>query len=105
MASATDKRREIVEEALAAGNGILRLAPAWVARDFLPPGRRLGLKPDPGLDFTDRSTAGYAIRRRRHGAQTILQFKSNRLGDTERRGHQEQQDNVFHETFLCGAQR
>jgi hypothetical protein len=39
-----DKRREIVEEALAKGNGILRLEPAWVARDFLPPGRRLGLK-------------------------------------------------------------
>jgi hypothetical protein len=26
--------------------GILRLDPAWVARDFLPPGRRLGLPPD-----------------------------------------------------------
>jgi hypothetical protein len=37
-------RRKIVEDALAAGNGILRLKPAWVARDFLPPGRRLGLK-------------------------------------------------------------
>ena len=41
MASAMDKRRETVEEALAAGNSILRLEPAWVARDFLPPGRRL----------------------------------------------------------------
>ena len=40
----TDKKREIVENALAKGNGILRLEPAWVARDFLPPGRRLGLK-------------------------------------------------------------
>jgi hypothetical protein len=39
-----DRRREIVENALARGNGILRLEPAWVARDFLPPGRRLGLK-------------------------------------------------------------
>jgi len=39
-----DKKREIVENALAKGNGILRLKPAWVARDFLPPGRRLGLK-------------------------------------------------------------
>jgi hypothetical protein len=37
-------RRGIVEKALAAGNGILRLEPAWVARSFLPPGRRLGLK-------------------------------------------------------------
>ena len=36
--------REIVEKALSSGNGILRLEPAWVARDFLPPGRRLGLK-------------------------------------------------------------
>lgn len=39
-----DNKREIVESALAKGNGILRLEPAWVARDFLPPGRRLGLK-------------------------------------------------------------
>ena len=38
-----DKRR-IIEGALAKGSGILRLEPAWVARDFLPPGRRLGLK-------------------------------------------------------------
>jgi hypothetical protein len=44
MGSAVDKKREIVENALAKGNGILRLEPAWVARDFLPPGRRLGLK-------------------------------------------------------------
>jgi hypothetical protein len=39
-------KREIVEAALAEGNGILRLEPAWVARDFLPPGRRLGLEED-----------------------------------------------------------
>ncbi len=36
--------RSIVEKALADGGGVLRLEPAWVARDFLPPGRRLGLK-------------------------------------------------------------
>jgi hypothetical protein len=41
---ATNPRRDIVEKALAQGNGILRLEPAWVARDFLPPGYRLGLK-------------------------------------------------------------
>ena len=35
--------REIVEKALEKGNGILNLEPAWVARDFLPPGKRLGL--------------------------------------------------------------
>jgi hypothetical protein len=28
------------------GNGVLRCEPAWVARDFLPPGRRLGLAED-----------------------------------------------------------
>jgi len=41
---ATKTRRDIIENALKAGNGILRLEPAWVARDFLPPGKRLGLK-------------------------------------------------------------
>ena len=44
MAENVDRGREAVEDALAKGNGILRLEPAWVARDFLPPGRRLGLK-------------------------------------------------------------
>lgn len=33
-----------VEKALERGDGILRLRPCWVAREFLPPGRRLGLK-------------------------------------------------------------
>ncbi len=37
-------QRATVEKALEKGNGILRLDPAWVARDFLPAGRRLGLK-------------------------------------------------------------
>jgi hypothetical protein len=32
-----------IEDVLAAGDGVLRLEPAWVARSFLPPGRRLGL--------------------------------------------------------------
>jgi hypothetical protein len=36
--------RAIVEKALEKGGGILSLEPAWVARDFLPPGRRLGLR-------------------------------------------------------------
>lgn len=38
-----DARRDMVNDSLARGNGILRLDPAWVARDFLPPGKRLGL--------------------------------------------------------------
>jgi len=44
MMSGKETRRVIVEKALTKGNGILRLEPAWVARSFLPPGRRLGLK-------------------------------------------------------------
>jgi len=45
MANTMEKgaKRAVVERALAKGNGVLRLEPAWVARDFLPPGRRLGL--------------------------------------------------------------
>ena len=38
--------RKVVENAVSRGNGILRLEPAWVARDFLPPGKRLGLPED-----------------------------------------------------------
>ena len=36
--------RATVEKALEKGAGVLKLKPAWVARDFLPPGKRLGLK-------------------------------------------------------------
>ena len=36
--------RDKVESVLGKNNGILKLDPAWVARDFLPAGRRLGLK-------------------------------------------------------------
>ena len=38
--------RDVLERLLNAGNGVLRCEPAWVARDFLPPGRRLGLPED-----------------------------------------------------------
>lgn len=39
-------RRDQLDRALSMGNGILRLEPAWVAREFLPAGRRLGLNDD-----------------------------------------------------------
>ncbi len=45
--------RNIVEKELDSSNGILKLKPAWVARDFLPPGRRLGLQEDE-YDVGDR---------------------------------------------------
>jgi hypothetical protein len=48
-----DARRDSVERALSDGDGILRLQPAWVARDFLPPGRRLGL-PEDAYELGDR---------------------------------------------------
>src|SRR5918995_1049727 len=41
---AVDARRDSIERTLSDGDGILRLEPAWVGRDFLPAGRRLGLR-------------------------------------------------------------
>jgi hypothetical protein len=45
--------RELLSVLLAEGNGVLRCDPAWVARDFLPPGRRLGL-PEDAYDVGER---------------------------------------------------
>lgn len=52
-AGSQDRTRSLTESALHAGNGVLRLEPAWVARDFLPPGRRLGL-PEDAYDVGER---------------------------------------------------
>jgi hypothetical protein len=41
-----ETKHQLIDKILEKGNGILRLKPAWVARDFLPPGKRLGLKED-----------------------------------------------------------
>jgi hypothetical protein len=43
---AIDAMRDLVGDALSDGDGILRLEPAWVGRDFLPAGRRFGLDDD-----------------------------------------------------------
>lgn len=51
----TDQKRKLVEEAIAEGNGILRMSPAWVARTFLASGRRMGL-PDAAYDVRPRGT-------------------------------------------------
>jgi hypothetical protein len=48
----TDLNRS-TEKLLSDTNGIVRLEPAWVARDWLPPGRRLGLD-DAEYDLGDR---------------------------------------------------
>jgi hypothetical protein len=38
--------RSVVDAALEQSGGLLRLAPCWVPRSFLQPGRRLKLHPD-----------------------------------------------------------
>ena len=50
---AVDARRDLVERALSDHDGIVPLEPAWVARDFLPAGRRLGLAEE-AYDLGDR---------------------------------------------------
>jgi hypothetical protein len=47
------KGRDLLHRLLADGDGVLRCEPAWVARDFLPPGRRLGL-PEDSYDLGER---------------------------------------------------
>ena len=48
-----DELKKIILDELNNNNGMLRLNPAWVARDFLPPGRRLGL-PDNMYELGER---------------------------------------------------
>lgn len=54
-ASATDSAdiRTALDRVLERGDGVARLEPSWVARDFLPPGRRLGL-PESAYDVGER---------------------------------------------------
>ena len=40
------ENKALAQELLQEGNGVLRLAPAWVPRSFCRPGRRLKLHPD-----------------------------------------------------------
>jgi hypothetical protein len=46
LKTVTKKVRSLVENALEQGGGLLRLAPCWVPRSFLQPGKRLKLHPD-----------------------------------------------------------
>ena len=46
MATKTTSQRSDAQDAVDAGTGILRLAPCWVPRTFMIPGRRLKLHPD-----------------------------------------------------------
>jgi len=44
---------QLIEKEIEKNNGILRLEPAWVARNFIPPGKRLGL-PEEQYHLGDR---------------------------------------------------
>jgi hypothetical protein len=46
LKTVTKNVRSLVEGALEESNGLLRLAPCWVPRSFLQPGKRLKLHPD-----------------------------------------------------------
>jgi len=51
--------RETIEKQIGINHGVLRLCPTWVARDTLPPGKRLGLKEE---DYA-RGERGYICER------------------------------------------
>src|SRR6202041_3811706 len=46
LKTVTKKVRSLVDAALEESGGLLRLAPCWVPRSFLQPGKRLKLHPD-----------------------------------------------------------
>src|ERR1700753_3208861 len=46
VSSAPNRVKDLVEDTLEATHGLLRLAPCWVPRSFLQPGKRLKLHPD-----------------------------------------------------------
>ncbi|HZQ48130.1 MAG TPA: hypothetical protein VFC07_14030, partial [Verrucomicrobiae bacterium] len=46
LKTVSKKVRSLVEGTLAETGGLLRLAPCWVPRSFLQPGKRLKLHPD-----------------------------------------------------------
>src|SRR5690348_17878846 len=46
LKTVSKKVRSLVEDTLAETGGLLRLAPCWVPRSFLQPGKRLKLAPE-----------------------------------------------------------
>ena len=49
-----DNVGKLLERALDAGGGLLRLTPTWVPRSFLHPGKRIRLHPDDWYRAEDR---------------------------------------------------
>ncbi|MFA6240014.1 MAG: hypothetical protein WC655_03750 [Candidatus Hydrogenedentales bacterium] len=81
-----DKVGKAARAALEAGEGILRLAPTWVPRSFLQPGRRLKLHPD---DY-------YALGKNRGGIDERW-FSSTTAADNEGAPPDEGLSYVLHE--------
>lgn len=68
---------KLAADALTAGNGILRLAPTWVPRSFLQPGKRLKLHP---ADYYALGTHRGGIDERWFGSTTFA-MNDNRAAD------------------------
>ena len=68
---------KLTADALTAGNGILRLAPTWVPRSFLQPGKRLKLHP---ADYYALGTNRGGIDERWFGSTTFA-MNDNRAAD------------------------
>ncbi len=70
------KRRAVAERALSDGNGILRLEPAWIERDFLCAGFRMGLDEEQGTVWTREPGVRWEIAERWFASETLA---SNRI--------------------------
>ncbi len=68
---------KLIAAALSEGNGLLRLAPTWVPRSFLQPGKRLKLRP---TDYYALGTHRGGIDERWFGSTTIA-MNENRAED------------------------
>ena len=68
---------KLTTDALQAGNGLLRLAPTWVPRSFLQPGKRLKLHP---ADYYALGTHRGGIDERWFGSTTFA-MNDNRAED------------------------
>ena len=68
---------KLTTDALQAGNGLLRLAPTWVPRSFLQPGKRLKLHP---ADYYALGTHRGGIDERWFGSTTFA-MNDNRAAD------------------------
>ena len=62
---------KLVDRAIDAGAGVLRLAPTWVPRSFLTPGYRLKLAPE---DASVRYRRAFLLRRRGRNEEALKEY-------------------------------